>query len=119
MGDALTTTAARLSAIGPRRLGDVLAHPERIAALSGGMQVNLAQLESFLLEKVYQHPTVAQAMAQAKTELGALFEAYLADPARLPGRYVERMDEQGAHRVICDYLAGMTDRFCHELYEEL
>jgi dGTPase len=41
-----------------------------------------------------------------------LFDVYQQDPTSLPPRFAERVPEQGAQRVICDYVAGMTDRFC-------
>jgi dGTPase len=44
---------------------------------------------------------------------------FLSHPDRLPDRYQQRLGEQGPYRVVCDYLAGMTDRFCHSLYEQL
>ena len=48
-----------------------------------------------------------------------LFAAYQAEPALLPGRYARRIAADGLHRVICDYIAGMTDRFCRAEHRRL
>ena len=48
-----------------------------------------------------------------------LFAAYLADPTLLPDRYRKRTETDGLHRVICDFLAGMTDRFCRREHERI
>ena len=51
--------------------------------------------------------------------IAELFAAYRADPSRLPGRYRERIGAGGACRIICDYIAGMTDRFCRQEHERV
>ena len=51
--------------------------------------------------------------------LERMYEAYLAEPRLLPTRYVRRMDTVGRERVICDYIAGMTDRYCQDEYRRL
>lgn len=118
INDALATTAQCLARIKPTSASDVRDAGERIVGLSGEGKRQLQQLEKFLFARVYQHPQVKQAAARAGEELRHLFAYYLADPARLPERYRQRVEEQGAHRVVCDYLAGMTDRFCRYSYEQ-
>ena len=51
-------------------------------------------------------------MRQAGRTIAQLFEAYVEHPAHLPQRYYDRIEKQGVRRVACDYIAGMTDRFC-------
>jgi dGTPase len=50
--------------------------------------------------------------AKARRFIERLFTAYVERPDMLPQRYAARIDEQGTHRVVCDYIAGMTDRYC-------
>ena len=50
--------------------------------------------------------------------LGGLFAAYLGEPLLLPPRYQERVKRDGPHRVICDYIAGMTDRYALDEYKK-
>ena len=51
--------------------------------------------------------------------LEAIFLEYLRAPAQLPAEYRRRLDGEGPERVICDYLAGMTDRYCLKEYQRL
>lgn len=116
INDALEATAQRLAEIDPQDADAVRAADRRIVDLSPPGKEQLHQLEQFLLERVYHSPQVKNAAEQARTELRQLFDFYLIDPTRLPQRYRERIDQQGPQRVVCDYLAGMTDRFCHNAY---
>jgi len=72
----------------------------------------LQEMEWLLSDRVYHHPDVARIDAEGQTMIHALFNTYRRDPNALPARFSARVDEQGAERVICDYIAGMTDRFC-------
>ncbi len=79
----------------------------------------LRQLEDFLLTHVYHHPDVARADAEGRQKIHELFSAYMRNPDLLPPRFAERIADQGHHRVVCDYIAGMTDSYCsdaHKLY---
>jgi dGTPase len=117
--DVLEETVRRLRRNKPNCCEDIRQGPEKIISLSGVRQKQLGQLEQFLLDNVYQHPKVARAKGQACRELTGLFEYFLKDPSHLPDRYRQRMERQNPHQVICDYLAGMTDRYCHKLFEDL
>ncbi|UCD29852.1 MAG: dNTP triphosphohydrolase [Planctomycetota bacterium] len=98
---------------------DVRGHDGELVGFSMVMQPRVAELEGFLADRVYRHKRVIERDSQARQLIEGLFEAYLADPELLPERYRRRLDEQGPHRVICDYLAGMTDRFCQGEYKRL
>ena len=56
---------------------------------------------------------------KARRFIEQLFNAYLSEPGLLPPRFAGRIDEQGLHRVVCDYIAGMTVRFCQDEYKRL
>jgi dGTPase len=56
---------------------------------------------------------------QARQVITNLFRAYVANPSLLPDRYSARIDEGGLHRTVCDYIAGMTDRFAIQEHERL
>jgi dGTPase len=117
--DALGETARRLEKHKPENTTQIRSAPVKLFGLSEQGKKQLIELEKFLHESVYEHPQVLQAQKRARAELNFLFNLYLKDPTRLPQRYQQRLDEQGRERVICDYLAGMTDRFCHNLYEQM
>ncbi len=116
--DAIEEAAVRLERWNPKTAEDIRNTPEKMIALSPIRQQQLDQLQQFLYEKVYYHPQVSRAREIAQAELNYLFTRYLDQPELLPPRYQQRIEQQGRHRVICDYLAGMTDRFCHQLYEQ-
>jgi len=117
--DTLAETADRLERFAPADLEHIRRAPMKIVALSDSCREELTELQTFLMQNVYQHSQVIQAQDRARRELEHLFARYLREPSLLPRRYQERMNEQSPQLVICDYLAGMTDRFCHRLYQQL
>ena len=88
-------------------------------AFSPDTEAMLAEHEMFLSERAYQHPRVAAMDYKARLIIRAVFEAHVNQPRLLPVRYFRRIEEQGLHRVVCDYIAGMTDRFCQDTYHGL
>lgn len=90
-----------------------------VVLLSDTMARDLGELERFLLEDVYKHPEVATMDAAGRRMVSTLFEIYRSQPKSLPERFYSRVDEQGLDRVVCDYIAGMTDRYCIREHERL
>ena len=71
---------------------------------------------------MYRHERVNRVRIQAKRLLGELFDLFMREPGVLPPEWRERqmnVAEPGRARVICDYIAGMTDRFAFEEYRRL
>ena len=68
----------------------------------------IRQLRTWDVEVVYTNTSVVPAGAM----VSSLFKVYIKQPSDMPQRFAQRVDEQGIHRVVCDYIAGMTDRFC-------
>jgi dGTPase len=87
--------------------------------LPGETEAMLAEHEAFLAERAYGHPRVAAMDYKARLIIRALFNAHAQQPRLLPVRYFDRIERQGLHRVVCDYVAGMTDRFCQDAYHNL
>ena len=77
------------------------------------------QLQDFLARNVYLTGQNAEQSRKGQQIIRELFQTFLADPALLPARYSRRIDTDGLERVICDYIAGMTDRFCRQQYRQL
>jgi dGTPase len=90
-----------------------------LAAFSPPVARALTPLQEFLLHEVYLSPRAVQKDLQARTVVTDLFRAYVANPSLLPDRYRARIDEGGLHRTVCDYIAGMTDRFAIEQHAAL
>jgi len=79
----------------------------------------LAELERFVADKIYRHPSIAQTDAACQRIVIRLFEKYRSEPDLLPRRYHRRRDECELERIIGDYISGMTDRFCLKVYRQM
>jgi len=111
--DLAETSSARIERSGARSIDEVRACREPLIAFSAEMAPRFAALKRFLFERLYHHPRVVEMNEPAQRVLGELFEAYSADPARLPESVRARFELDGRERAIADYIAGMTDRFAH------
>ncbi len=76
-------------------------------------------LRKFLYKNVYYHPRVAEVNQNACEMLRRVFGAYLEDPSQLGGGAARRVESEGMYRTVCDYIAGMTDRYLMEEYARL
>ena len=110
LDDSAAHSAARLSSFSTPAAVKATADP--VVGLPSETERRLQSLEQFLLQRIYRHDAVIAADADGKRIIRDLFAAYLTEPKHLPPRFAARIDEQGTHRVIGDYIAGMTDRFC-------
>jgi dGTPase len=68
------------------------------------------------MDRVYMHPETIRNSQRGKRMLSELFREYVRDPRLLPWKYQRRIEHEGLHRVVCDYIAGMTDRFFVDQY---
>ncbi|MBP7933061.1 MAG: deoxyguanosinetriphosphate triphosphohydrolase [Phycisphaerae bacterium] len=119
MLDDIVAYSRRQIASGIQTLDQVRTCGRLLVDFSPAMESRVAELEAFLKEHVYRHPRLVRMDHKAKRFVHTLFEAYLAEPRLLPPRFVDRIAESGAHRVICDYVAGMTDRFAQNEHKRL
>src|SRR6185369_7499185 len=87
-------------------------HTGELIGFSPSIQTAVEELQEMLFKKVYRNHRVVRMDSKSRRLIRELFQAYLAEPQLLPERFSSRVAEQGPHRVICDYIAGMTDRFC-------
>jgi dGTPase len=88
-------------------------------AQSRELRPEVAELQSWLFEHFYRHEHLQELTRHAQDILRALFDAYLAHPEEMPTWYREWADEVGLHRAVCDYVAGMTDRFAQKEHARL
>jgi dGTPase len=117
--DTIVTSTEAIGASGVRTVADVRRADGRLIGLSPALRPKVEELERFLFDRVYGHYRVARRMTEAKRLVAGLFEAYRADPTRLPPNYQRRTGEEGLERAISDYVAGMTDRFAQAEYRRL
>ena len=122
VGDVLAETARRARASGVASPADVRALGGAIVAFSEGMTEELARLRAFLHERMYRHWRVNRSRSQARRLLAEMFALFLAEPDVLPVEWYSRLKELNGParpRVICDYIAGMTDRFAIDEHRRL
>jgi dGTPase len=77
------------------------------------------EMENFLNDRFYKYYTVVRMMNKAQSFLSELFNAYLMDKRMLPDEHQAHICDSGLERTVCDYIAGMTDRFAQQEYHKL
>ncbi|MEW6389979.1 MAG: deoxyguanosinetriphosphate triphosphohydrolase [Pseudomonadota bacterium] len=120
--DVMGETLQRAAASGVQSADDVRALDHALVAFSPDMAEDLARLRSFLYERMYRHWRVNRTRSQARRILGEMFALFLKEPEVLPTYWFaksQNRDEAGRARVVCDYIAGMTDRFAIEEHRKL
>ena len=122
VGDVVAETRSALAALQPETADDVRRAGKPIVNFSESMREQLNGLREFLHENMYRHYKVNRARSQAKRIVKALFTLFFEEPETLPpewrGRYEGANDARRA-RVVCDYIAGMTDRYAMMEWERL
>ncbi len=117
--DVITTSEGGLSVAGITSVDDVRRQPTPLIRYSAGLLDANRKLRRFLYSKLYHHPRVAGLNEKACTMLKRVFEAYLHYPALLGKGAALRLESEGLHRTVCDYLSGMTDRYVMGEYDRL
>ncbi|HHI03251.1 MAG TPA: deoxyguanosinetriphosphate triphosphohydrolase [candidate division Zixibacteria bacterium] len=101
------------------RLEDVRRCKVRLISFSTDLKNRLIELKAFLTRKMYRHPRMKKNAAEAGIILETLFNIYKADPQKLHGKYKLRVGREPVEYIICDFIAGMTDRYAQKMYDEL
>ncbi len=123
--DVVEASRRRLKELDPETVDDVRHAGRMMVHFSDDMKTELNGLRTFLMENMYRHHEVNRARSQAKRMVRALFDLFMAEPETLPPEWRARYEAHGeAHqaklpRIVCDYIAGMTDRFAIREYERL
>jgi len=117
--DAIATTAAAVEQLAPASCDDIRRAGRRLAGFSPAMRDELDEFGEFLLREVYEADENTAQGSASQQLLRELFAALVGEPSLLPDRYAGRVDAAGAHRVVCDYIAGMTDRYCRSEHERV
>jgi dGTPase len=117
--DLLDHTRRRLEESRIQSIEDVRRCPVLLAGPGPEVAQLKSDLERFLGERVYQHHRVQRMAAKGRRMITMLFDVFCATPALLPERYQQRVGEVGVHQTVCDYLAGMTDRYAQDEYLRL
>jgi dGTPase len=114
--DLVATSAESIAKSGVQSADDVRRQTASLIRYSDELAEANQALRKFLYQNVYYHPRVAEVNRRACEMLRRVFEVYLADPDRLGEGATRRVENEGLHRTVCDYIAGMTDRYVMEEY---
>ena len=117
--DLIETTWRRLSEARVGSVDEVRRAGQRLVAYSPEMARSVRELKDFLLANMYRHYRVVRMGDKAGRVLRDLFLAFVAEPRQLPPHYYEDVEREGVYRVVCDYIAGMTDRFALDEHRKL
>lgn len=100
-------------------VADVRQAGRRLVTYDPDMAAMVRELKDFLYRNMYRHYRVVRMGDKAGRILRDLFGVYAGEPLQLPPRHQARIPQEGIHRVVCDYLAGMTDRFALDEHRKL
>jgi len=117
--DLVQTTLKNLEGKKIKTLDDIRTAGISLASYSEPMRKKSLELKSFLRSNLYDHPRVIRMEEKAKRVIQDLFSAYQKRPEQLPKEFLARNKDQTKERMICDYIAGMTDRFAIEEHQKL
>jgi dGTPase len=117
--DVIEESERRLKQFKIASYAEVRECAEKIISFSSQMSLMRRDLRKFLLDYLYQHYRVVRMSDKAHRFIRDLFQVYLAKPEQLPPTSRSRLKEEETHRVICDYIAGMTDRYALDEYRKL
>jgi len=115
VSDCIDTSHRNIEAGGIRTADEAARRAENLIGLSRENDRRLADLENFLLDNFYRHESLRATAAKARGWLTDLFEQLCREPQRMPGYFQRFIPQHGLHRAVCDYIAGMTDRYCLKL----
>jgi dGTPase len=117
--DLVESSRRRILDSGVRSVEDVRARDGWLIGVGEGMAARNAELKRYLHQKLYRHHRIERMKDKSRRMLRALFERYLDNPGLLPERFQDLVPRYGLERVICDYTAGMTDRYALDEYKRL
>src|SRR5688572_30787806 len=118
--DLVQATDGRITAAGVDSVEALQRLPHNVIGWSDTLAAENRQLKRFLYENMYRHYRVVRMQVKAENILSALFNAYMGEPAQLPREIRQRVDLLGDQaRAVCDYIAGMTDRYALDEHSKL
>jgi dGTPase len=117
--DVVQTSADSIARAKVQSVDEVRRQPTPLIRYSDQLLEANRELRKFLYRNVYFHPRVAKVNQRACEMLRSVFEAYVREPNSLGAAATKRIESEGLHRTICDYIAGMTDRYLLEEHARL
>jgi dGTPase len=116
--DLIETTRGRLERLPLHSVADVRAQKHRLVGLSPSWARQNQRLKQFLFRNLYSHRSVNAERKKILRCLKRLFQHYVRHPRVLPAFYFDQSREEPVQRVVCDYIAGMTDNYLLAQYRK-
>jgi len=117
--DVVTATSKRLQAADAKSVEHLRRLDHNVVGFSHDMQARNRSHKDFLYQRMYRHHRVLRMQVKAERLLQQLFQAYAREPRQMPESTQTRIERVELHRVVCDYIAGMTDRFALDEHQKL
>jgi dGTPase len=117
--DLLKESLKKIKELKITSVDDIRERGKNVISFSSEMTRMRKPLREFLYKNLYTHHRVVRMSDKAHRIIKELFKVYLANPDQLSPTTKIRAKKEGVHRAICDYIAGMTDRFAQEEYKKL
>ena len=117
--DVVTATSDKIKVAKIKSSLDIQKLDYNLAGYSTEMHRRNRELKDFLYNKLYRHYRVIRMQVKAEQTLTEIFHALKAEPAMLDYNFQSLIDERGLERTICDFIAGMTDRYAVQMYKKL
>ncbi len=117
--DLITNTQLMIERMKIETTDDVQNCKERLVSFSPEISKKKLELQEFLQQNAYSHYRVVRMADKAKRFVEELFNAFIENPMQLPPEYQKWIEEAGLYQGVCDYIAGMTDRFAQDEYLKL
>jgi len=118
VGDLIRQSQANIERAGVKSLEDVRTHPRRLLGFSPELENHRRQAKAFLHEKLYSSSALDSEKREGERVIRELFEFWMEHPESLPLSYQEKAALEPLPRVVCDYIAGMTDTYIYQQYEK-
>ena len=120
VADLVQATHARIEAAGANSVEALQRLDHNVIGWSAELAARNRELKRFLYDNMYRHYRVVRMQVKAENLLSDLFNGYIREPAQLPTEFQRRAEAKGdLHRAVCDYIAGMTDRFALDEHYKL
>ena len=117
--DLITHTQFMIEEMKIKTTDDVQRCKERLVSFSPEISKKKQELQEFLQQNAYSHYRVVRMSDKAKRFVEELFNAFIENPMQLPPEHQKWIEEAGLYQGVCDYIAGMTDRFAQDEYLKL
>ena len=118
VSDLIQNTRANIQAAGVHSVEDVRACPRRLVGFSPAMDKQRRQTKTFLYDTLYYSPALDAEKKDGERVIRELFKFWMARPESLPASYQEKAAEEPLPRIICDYIAGMTDNYINQQHQK-